>query len=290
MDYKEYTGKTVNDLITDACQDLGVTSDRLDYVVVDEGSSGFLGLGAKNAVIKARIKSEEVIEAVKAEVEEAVKAEVKEVVKAEVKEAVKAEVKEEIRSEAAKSEEAHAVKEEKIIPVSDPAKYEASAKKFLEDVFKAMNMEATIKTSFELSENALDIELLGSDMGILIGKRGATLDSLQYLVSLVVNKDSEQYIRVKVDTEDYRERRRATLENLAKNVSSKVKRTGRPYELESMNPYERRIIHSALQDNDYVYTYSEGEGSNRHIVVALKEGVKPTGDRGRYNGRRGRRY
>ena len=265
MDYKEYTGKSVNDLITDACQDLGVTSDRLDYVVVSEGSSGFLGLGSKNAVIKARIKSEEVpAEEVKAEES------VPEV----------------------KTEEAPAKKNEseKIVPVSDPAKYEEVAVKFLEDVFKAMELEAQVKTSFELSENALDIELLGSDMGILIGKRGATLDSLQYLVSLVVNKESEQYIRVKVDTEDYRERRRATLENLAKNVSSKVKRTGRPYELESMNPYERRIIHSALQDNDYVYTYSEGEGSNRHIVVALKEGVKPTGDRGRYNGRRGRRY
>lgn len=279
MDYKEYTGKTVNDLITDACQDLGVTSDRLDYVVVDEGSSGFLGLGAKNAVIKARIKSEEAVEEA-APVPAAAE---------EVKEAVKAEVNEVVKAEAVKSEEAPAVKEEKIIPVSDPAKYEASAKKFLEDVFKAMNMEATIKTSFELSENALDIELAGNDMGILIGKRGATLDSLQYLVSLVVNKDSEQYIRVKVDTEDYRERRRATLENLAKNVSAKVKRTGRPYELESMNPYERRIIHSALQDNDYVYTYSEGEGTNRHIVVALKEGVRPTGDYGR-SGRRGRRY
>ncbi len=279
MDYKEYTGKTVNDLITDACQDLGVTSDRLDYVVVDEGSSGFLGLGAKNAVIKARIKSEEAVE-------EAAPAPA---AAEEVKEAVKTEANEVVKAEAVKSEEAPAVKEEKIIPVSDPAKYEASAKKFLEDVFKAMNMEATIKTSFELSENALDIELAGNDMGILIGKRGATLDSLQYLVSLVVNKDSEQYIRVKVDTEDYRERRRATLENLAKNVSAKVKRTGRPYELESMNPYERRIIHSALQDNDYVYTYSEGEGTNRHIVVALKEGVRPTGDYGR-SGRRGRRY
>ena len=279
MDYKEYTGKTVNDLITDACQDLGVTSDRLDYVVVDEGSSGFLGLGAKNAVIKARIKSEEAVE-------EAAPAPA---AAEEVKEAVKEEVNEVVKAEAVKSEAAPAVKEEKIIPVSDPAKYEASAKKFLEDVFKAMNMEATIKTSFELSENALDIELAGNDMGILIGKRGATLDSLQYLVSLVVNKDSEQYIRVKVDTEDYRERRRATLENLAKNVSAKVKRTGRPYELESMNPYERRIIHSALQDNDYVYTYSEGEGTNRHIVVALKEGVRPTGDYGR-SGRRGRRY
>ena len=277
MDYKEYTGKSVNDLITDACQDLGVTSDRLDYVVVDEGSAGFLGLGAKNAVIKARIKSEEeeVIEAAPAEKEE---------------------VKEEAAAEPVKAEKtenpetsAPARKEEKIVPVSDPAKYEAAATKFLEDVFKAMDMEASIKTSFELSENSLDVELAGADMGILIGKRGATLDSLQYLVSLVVNKDSEQYIRVKVDTEDYRERRRATLENLAKNVSAKVKRTGRPYELEAMNPYERRIIHSALQDNDYVYTYSEGEGVNRHIVVALKEGVRPTGDYGR-SGRRGRRY
>ena len=285
MDYKEYTGKTVNDLITDACQDLGVTSDRLDYVVVDEGSAGFLGLGAKNAVIKARIKSEEVVvetAPVQTVAEEAVET---------FKEEIKAEVQAEpVKAETSVAEEAPAgKKEEKIIPVSDPAKYEASARKFLEDVFKAMNMEATIKTSFELSENALDIELAGGDMGILIGKRGATLDSLQYLVSLVVNKDSEQYIRVKVDTEDYRERRRATLENLAKNVSAKVKRTGRPYELESMNPYERRIIHSALQDNDYVYTYSEGEGTNRHIVVALKEGVRPTGDYGR-SGRRGRRY
>ncbi|MCR4792214.1 MAG: protein jag [Lachnospiraceae bacterium] len=276
MDYKEYTGKSVNDLITDACQDLGVTSDRLDYVVVDEGSAGFLGLGAKNAVIKARIKSEEeAVEVPKAEEAPA--------------EDVKSEPAEEVKAEKKASEEAPAKKEEKIVPVSDPAKYEAAAVKFLEDVFKAMDMEANIKTSFELSENALDIELAGSDMGILIGKRGATLDSLQYLVSLVVNKESEQYIRVKVDTEDYRERRRATLENLAKNVSAKVKRTGRPYELEAMNPYERRIIHSALQDNDYVYTYSEGEGASRHIVVALKEGVKPTGDYGR-NGRRGRRY
>ncbi len=266
MDYKEYTGKSVNDLITDACQDLGVTSDRLDYVVVDEGSAGFLGLGAKNAVIKARVKSDEQI------AEEAKAEEVKE---------TKAEAKTEA---SAKAESEH----EKIVPVSDPAKYEAAAVKFLEDVFAAMKMEASIKTSFTLEENALDVELTGSDMGILIGKRGATLDSLQYLVSLVVNKDSEQYIRVKVDTEDYRERRRATLENLAKNVSSKVKRTGRPYELEAMNPYERRIIHSALQDNDYVYTYSEGEGVNRHVVVALKEGVKPTGDFNR--GRRGRRY
>lgn len=273
MEYKEYSGSSVNDLITDACQDLGVTSDRLDYVVVEEGSSGFLGIGAKNAVIKARIKSDEPEEATVNE----------EVSGSEV----------EIESEEKKTEDfsGRSIRaEEPIIPVKNPEKYEAVAVKFLEDVFDAMKMEASVSTSFETSENALNIELKGDDMGILIGKRGATLDSLQYLVSLVVNKDSEQYIRVKVDTEDYRERRRATLENLAKNVSAKVKRTGRPYELESMNPYERRIIHSALQDNDYVYTYSEGEGNNRHIVVALKDGVKPTGDRGHGYGRRGRRY
>jgi len=270
MEYKEYSGSSVNDLITDACQDLGVTSDRLDYVVVDEGSSGFLGLGAKNAVIKARIKSDEDEAAHSNETGENAVSGVK---------------------DSSESSSDHGKKaDEPVIPVKNPEKYEAEAVKFLEDVFSAMKMEASVTTSFDLSENALNIELKGADMGVLIGKRGATLDSLQYLVSLVVNKESEQYIRVKVDTEDYRERRRATLENLAKNVSAKVKRTGRPYELESMNPYERRIIHSALQDNEYVYTYSEGEGNNRHIVVALKEGVKPTGDRGHYSGRGRKRY
>ena len=256
MEYKEYTGKTVNDLITDACQDLGVTSDRLDYVVVDEGSSGFLGIGAKNAVIKARIKSDEQIAEEKAAEEK----------KAELKEEVKESTSEEKKEEAPKKQSS-----EKIIPVSDPAKYEAIAVKFLEDVFKAMGLEASMKTSFELSENALDIEIVGSDMGILIGKRGATLDSLQYLVSLVVNKESEQYIRVKVDTEDYRKRRRQTLENLAKNMSSKVKRTRRSVTLEPMNPYERRIIHSALQNDKYVTTHSEGEEPYRKVVITLKK-------------------
>ena len=275
MEYKEYTGKSVNDLITDACQDLGVTSDRLDYVVVEEGSAGFLGIGAKNAVIKARIKSEEdeAVNEVAAE-EPAVSAYAEEAAP---------------EAEAVAEEKKETSKGSNIVPVSDPSKYEAAAVKFLDDVFKAMNLEASVKTSFDLSENALDIELEGEEMGTIIGQRGATLDSLQYLVSLVVNKESEQYIRVKVDTLDYRERRKATLENLAKNVSTKVKRTGRPYELEPMNPYERRIIHSALQDNSYVYTYSEGDGVNRHIVVALKDGVRPTGDYNR-SGRRGRRY
>ena len=144
------------------------------------------------------------------------------------------------------------------------------AKSFLEDVFKAMNMEVVIKTSYDKEESSLNIDLAGAEMGVLIGKRGQTLDSLQYLVSLVVNKDMDGYIRVKVDTENYRERRAKTLENLARNVAFKVKRTRRSVELEPMNPYERRIIHSALQNDRYVTTYSEGEEPYRHVVVVLK--------------------
>ena len=125
--------------------------------------------------------------------------------------------------------------------------------------------------SYNEEENAMDIELSGDEMGILIGKRGQTLDSLQYLVSLVVNKDTENYVRVKVDTENYRKRRKETLENLARNISYKVKRTKRPVSLEPMNPYERRIIHSALQNDKYVTTYSEGDEPFRHVVVVLKK-------------------
>ena len=127
-----------------------------------------------------------------------------------------------------------------------------------------------IKTSFDQEETCLNIDLAGAEMGVLIGKRGQTLDSLQYLVSLVINKDVDGYVRVKVDTENYRERRAKTLENLARNVAFKVKRTRRAVELEPMNPYERRIIHSALQNDRYVTTYSEGEEPYRHVVVVLK--------------------
>jgi len=118
---------------------------------------------------------------------------------------------------------------------------------------------------------SLDIDFSGEDMGILIGKRGQTLDSLQYLVSLVVNRDQKDYVRVKLDTENYRKRRKETLENLAKNIAYKVRRSRKPVSLEPMNPYERRIIHSALQNNKYVETYSEGNEPYRHVVVTLKK-------------------
>jgi len=210
LEYIEVSAKTVNEAITEACQKLGVTSDRLDYQVLEEGSSGFLGIGSKPAVIKAAAKIEEV-------------------------------------------------------------SVEDAAKNFLYDVFAAMNMTVVVDVKYSEDEKSMDIDLSGDEMGVLIGKRGQTLDSLQYLVSLVVNKGSEDYIRVKVDTENYRERRKETLENLAKNIAYKVKRTKRPVSLEPMNPYERRIIHSALQNDRYVTTYSEGEEPFRRVVVTVKK-------------------
>ena len=210
MEYIEVSAKSVNEAITEACRKLGVTSDRLDYEVIEEGSNGFLGIGSKPAVIKAAVKIEKL-------------------------------------------------------------SLEDNAKKFLNDVFAAMNMIVVVEIKYDEENKEMDVDLSGDDMGVLIGKRGQTLDSLQYLVSLVVNKESEDYIRVKVDTENYRERRKETLENLAKNVAYKVKRTRRPVSLEPMNPYERRIIHSALQNDKYVATHSEGEEPFRKVVVTLKK-------------------
>ena len=142
---------------------------------------------------------------------------------------------------------------------------------FLNSVFDAMGLAVDVEVKMNEEEKEMDVNLSGEEMGLLIGKRGQTLDSLQYLVSLVVNKESEDYLRVKLDTENYRERRKETLETLAKNIAYKVKRTRRPVSLEPMNPYERRIIHSALQNDKYVFTKSEGEEPFRHVVIALKK-------------------
>lgn len=207
MDFQKFTAKTVSDAVTAACQHFLVTSDKLEYEVVEEGSTGFLRFNAKPAIIMARVK----------------------------------------------------------------ATIEDKARDFLNDVFEAMKMIVVVDIKYDEEQKHLDIDLSGDEMGVLIGKRGQTLDSLQYLVSLVVNKDSEDYIRVKVDTENYRKRRKETLENLAKNIAYKVKRTKRPVSLEPMNPYERRIIHSALQNDKYVTTHSEGEEPFRHVVVTLKK-------------------
>lgn len=277
MDYITVTAKNLDDAITEALVQLEVTSDRLDYEVIEKGSDGFLGFGRKQAVIKARRKEEPVVE-VKAEKKEEKPVKVEKAAKvektehAEKKEPVKTETKNEFKKEhkkdfkkAPKKE----VREETELAKVEPATIEA-CEKFVEDVLNAMNMEEVKVTSTVDEEGALSITMEGKNMGILIGKRGQTLDSLQYLVSLVVNKESEEYIHVKVDTENYRQRRKETLENLAKNIAYKVKRTKRSVSLEPMNPYERRIIHSALQNDKYVTTHSEGEEPFRRVVVTLK--------------------
>ncbi len=245
MEFIEVSAKNLSDAITEACQKLSVTSDRLYYEVIEEGSNGFLGIGSKPAIIKAAVK------------EEAEKAE--KAVKPEKVEKVEKDIIEEKKTSFNASSPA----------VSDGS-LERTAEVFLKDVFNAMKMEVSVDVKYDARDNSMDIDLSGDEMGILIGKRGQTLDSLQYLVSLVVNKGSEDYIRVKVDTENYRERRKETLENLARNIAYKVKRTKRPVSLEPMNPYERRIIHSALQNDKYVTTHSEGDEPFRKVVVTLK--------------------
>ena len=267
MDYQEFSAKTVQEAITEACTHFVVASDKLDYEVVEEGSTGFLGIGSKSAIIKARVKDEaEILEAEAAAVaQDEVKAAEKEEKKAEKEEAKveKKEEKEELKE--AKKES----KKEKVVVNAKEVEEKSIA--FLKDVLHAMDIPAVVEAEYNEEEEVLDINLIGEDMGILIGKRGQTLDSLQYLVSLVVNKSTTGYIRVKVDTENYRSRRKATLENLAHNIAAKVKRTRRPVSLEPMNPYERRIIHSALQNDKYVTTHSEGEEPYRKVVVTLKK-------------------
>jgi len=257
------SAKTVNDAITEASIELGIASTDMEYEVVEEGSAGFLGIGKKQAVIKAWKKEDK---PAKKEVKKEIKKEVKkeepkkEVVK---KETPKEEVKEE--SEVQVEEEAP-VKEEKHVEVTQETK--DACEKFLVDVLKTMGMEVKLTSSID-EDGALSIDMEGENMGILIGKRGQTLDSLQYLTNRVANKMQEGYVRVKLDTENYRQRRKETLENLAKNIAHKVKRTKKSVSLEPMNPYERRIIHSALQGDKYVSTHSEGEEPYRRVVVTL---------------------
>lgn len=222
MDYIEVSAKTVDDALTDALVQLGVTSDQIEYEVIEKGSTGFLGFNSKPAVIKVRKKftSEDYI------------------------------------------------------------------CEFLSKVFDAMDLTVEIIiTQSEEEENVFDVELKGDDMGVLIGKRGQTLDSLQYLTNLAINKNLDNYIKVKLDTEDYRKRRQETLENLAKNIAYKVKRTKKPVSLEPMNPFERRVIHSALQNDRFVTTHSEGEGPYRHVVVTLKREPKSNSNYRRHDRR-----
>ena len=342
-EYIEITEKTVDDAITTACQRLSVTSNRLDYIIVQKEKTGFLGIGAKPAIIKARVKNdaaqvmlENAIEKVEKKVqkdfaakiakseekkeetasvpsakpekkapvkhEKEAKAEKKETEKAEKSEKKELKDKEKENKKTGKKNKkkssaprkaeaaaetaaapapeaevkaaAPAPKKKAVVPqLTDEkiAEIKKAAHDFLVGVFKTMDMDVEITEDYQKDNGILTVNMEGEDMGVLIGKRGQTLDSLQYLVSLVVNKDVDGYIHVKADTENYRERRKKTLENLARNIAFKVKRTRQPVALEPMNPYERRIIHSALQNEKYITTYSEGEEPYRKVVVALKK-------------------
>ena len=206
MDFIGVTAKTVDDAITEGLIKLGTTSDKIETEIIEKGSSGFLGIGSKPAVVRIRKK----------------------------------------------------------FTVED------YTRKFLDDIFHAMEMDVNIIIHVSEDQKNVDIELKGDDMGVLIGKRGQTLDSLQYLTNLALGKQVNEFIKVKIDTEDYRKRRKETLENLAKNIAYKVKRTKHSVSLEPMNPFERRVIHSSLQNDRYVNTHSEGEEPYRHVVVTLK--------------------
>ena len=288
------SAKTLDDAITEASIQLGVASDQMEYDVIEKGSAGFLGIGSRQAVIRARIKKT-VTEEIKAEEikPEEIKKEFKKDFRKDRKEFVghkerkeHKEYKKDSKKDFKKEPKKEFVKEIKTetvsavtaaAPVYEEKKElhvavvtEATQKiceKFLQEVLQAMGMgEVTIVSSID-EEGALAIEMSGDNMGILIGKRGQTLDSLQYLTNRVANKSQDGYVRVKLDTEDYRKRRKQTLENLAKNIAYKVKRSRKPISLEPMNPYERRIIHSALQADDRVSTHSEGEEPYRRVVV-----------------------
>ena len=277
----EITGKSVEDAFMNAIVELETTSDNIGYEVIDKGSNGILGFGSRPAKIKAWVKSE-----VENEVETEKKAEEEKPADAAVVNAAKPETSAEAVREkktAAKAEstankndsaEASAEPHRKMVITCDVDKV---IRDFLDNMFKAMNMEVNIDIKINEEEGCVNVELSGDEMGLLIGKRGQTLDSIQYLVSLVVNKENEKYMRVKVDTEDYRKRRKETLESLAKNIAYKVKRSKRPVSLEPMNPYERRIIHSALQNDKFVATRSEGEEPFRHVIVYLKNDYRSGG-------------
>ncbi|MBQ9911354.1 MAG: protein jag [Lachnospiraceae bacterium] len=278
-DKKVFTADTIDDAITKATMDLGIPSDRLGYEILDRGAAGFLGIGRRRASISAWEMTEEDVEKAKQEAEKALAAAKAEKEKAaeEAKAKAKAEAEAKKAAEEANNKKVFAKKEEKPAEkkessektktnANDRAHFE-DGKAFLLDVFDKMGMEVEISYDYDAEENSLNINLAGKEMGVLIGKRGQTLDSLQYLTSLVVNRSGEHYIRVKLDTENYRERRKETLEALAKNIAYKVKRTRKSVALEPMNPYERRIIHSALQQDNFVMTKSEGEEPFRHVVV-----------------------
>lgn len=244
MKFVEKIAKNVDTAITDALIELGATTDQVDIEILEKGSKGLFGLGAKNARVKVTLKEvvEDVLEDIPQVKEETIN----------LQEVVEEPKKENVKLKASKPE----INSEETID---------KAKSFLANVLKAMNIESTIDA--KMVGDKLSIEISGEKMGVIIGKRGETLDSLQYLTNIVVNKDHEGYIKVMIDTENYRSRREDTLKKLAYKLAKKASQTKKPVMLEPMNPYDRRIIHSALQDSRTVKTHSEGKEPFRRIVI-----------------------
>lgn len=293
MKYVETSGKTVDDAITAALLQLGLPSEQVDIEIIQEGSKGVLGIfGAKDAIVRATAKGvsleEELFSDHKPEKEEkpaesaAKKPEVKKVSPEKVPEKKKEEpayvmdtlVEDRLAQARAAKEAEMAKKEEPKEPIaySEDAKVaEEAAIAFLLPVLKEMGIEAKIDGLME-EEDVLKLDIQGEGLGVIIGKRGNTLDSLQYLTALVANKKTEGHVKIKLDAENYREKRKQTLEKLAINLAKKVRKTNRRVALEPMNPYERRIIHSVLQSFNGVETHSEGEEPFRKVVISPVKG------------------
>ena len=256
----EKRAKSVEEAISEALNELGIKESEAEIEVVQAPSKGLFGIGAKEAVVKVSVKE------------------------------AKAQTTEKADEEPEKVEEVKVVKEEK--KAAEPKKEKSAdlvynsespaenAKNFITDVLKAMGLEVSVSAAME--EDIIKINLEGDNMGIVIGKRGDTLDSLQYLTSLVVNRNSDDYIKVSIDTENYREKRSEALIVLSDRLAAKVARTGKKFALEPMNPYERRIIHSNLQDNEDVTTFSVGQEPYRKVVIAPKN-PKPYNSKRSYN-------
>ena len=262
----EISAKTVDDAINEGLIRLGTTRDKMDVEVLEKESSGFLGfIGRHDAKIRVRFKE---VKPAPVPEKKTIKEEKTDFVKSNVE--TKPEEKPVADIQRKPKKKFDEIEKNEPVSADRQEKAKADAVKFLTDVFKAMKLEAVVNVEFDAAENELSIDVKAEDMGVLIGKRGQTLDSLQYIVSLAINKDSNEYVKVKLDSENYRIRRKETLENLAKNIASKVKRTGRPVSLEPMNSFERRIIHSALQGDPDCETFSEGNDPYRKVVVKPK--------------------
>ena len=254
----EKSAKTVEDALKAALEELGVSKTEVDYEVIEEPSKGLFGfIGTKPAKIRVTVKKDDKIENLSNEVE---------------KLSDKAD-KIDNPDKKQRVEKKEAVVEKNNVSSSDVSEKLKIAEKFLQDIFKQMKLNVKIEVK-ELEERKM-LNLCGENLGILIGKHGQTLDALQYLVNLAANRNENQRVRFVLDVENYRSRRSETLKNLSKTLAERAVRLNQDVRLEPMNRHERKVIHTSLQDNESVMTYSIGDEPNRYIVISPKKSGKP---------------